>query len=138
MAERDNRFLLVRELIKGQEVLNQPAGHLDPGESLEQACIRETMEETSYEFMPDRLCGVYRWHPENHTEKTYLRFSFSGKVGKNLNKPLDSGILRAEWLTLEEIHQNQQALRTPMVLQCILDYLHKPSYPLKVFNPDFL
>ena len=65
ICQKEGRFLLVKESILGQEVFNQPAGHLDPGESLEQAVIRETLEETSYEFTPTGLCGIYRYLPDS-------------------------------------------------------------------------
>ena len=142
ICEKDGRFLLVKENIQGQKVLNQPAGHLDPGESLEQAVIRETLEETSYLFTPTGLCGIYRFVPESgpeaHSNRTYLRFSFAGIVGECLNLPLDDGIISAVWMTLDEIKQSQSQHRSPMVLQCVLDYLEKPTYPLQLFSPDFL
>ena len=142
ICEKQGRFLLVKEEINGDEVFNQPAGHVEPGESIEQAVIRETLEETSYEFSPTGLCGIYRYIPDSGPEadanRTYLRFSFSGTVGECLNKPLDDGIISAEWMTLEEIKQSQSRHRSPMVLQCILDYIEKPAYPLQIFSPDFL
>lgn len=137
ICERDKRFLLVRERVQGRIVLNQPAGHLDPGETLEQAVVRETLEETSYDFTPSNLVGVYRYVLDQPENETYIRFAFSGNLGEQHNLPLDDGIIAAEWLSLDEIHQNHEILRGPMVLQCILDYLQKPSYPLQVFSPSF-
>lgn len=137
ICERDGRFLLVREKINGIEVLNQPAGHLDPGETLEQAVIRETLEETSYRFVPRELSGIYRFLPEQNSNETHLRFAFSGDTGDCLNQPLDKGIIAAEWMTLEQIQASRAQHRSPMVLQCILDYLHEPSYPLQVFSAAF-
>ncbi len=137
VCQRDDAFLLVRERVHGQECLNQPAGHLDPGESLEQAVIRETMEETSYRFKPTALCGIYRWQPDDHSNRTYMRFAFCGELGENLQQPLDDEIIAAEWLTLQQIQQQRAILRSPMVEQCILDYLDKPSYPLQVFSSNF-
>ena len=137
IVERNGRFLLVRELIEGREMFNQPAGHIEPNESIEQAVIRETLEETSYPFTPQKLCGIYRYIPDPSSKLTYLRFSISGIVGDNLNKPLDTGIISAEWMTLDEIRQSQHSHRSPMVLQCVLDYLEKPSYPLQVFSSSF-
>lgn len=136
ICERDNQFLLVTEKVDGQIVLNQPAGHLDPGETLEQAVIRETREETSYTFTPQNLVGVYRYQP-GQSDITYLRFAFSGEVGEKLNSPLDTDIISAQWMSLDEIRQNHATHRSPMVLQCILDYLQKPSYPLQVFSSEF-
>ncbi len=137
IAERDGRFLMVRESIEGREMFNQPAGHVEPNETIEQAVIRETLEETSYPFKPKQLCGIYRFIPDYSSNLTYLRFSFSGIVGDNLNKPLDTGIISAEWMTLDQIRQSQESHRSPMVLQCVLDYLEKPSYPLQVFSSSF-
>ena len=138
VCQRDDAFLLVRERVHGRECLNQPAGHLDPGESLEQAVIRETLEETSYQFKPTALCGIYRWQVEDHSDRTYLRFAFCGEIGEHLQQPLDDEIIAAEWLTLQQIQDNRDILRTPMVEQCILDYLEKPSYPLQIFSSNFL
>ena len=138
ICERDGRFLLVREQVDGQVVLNQPAGHLDPRESLQHAVIRETLEETAYDFEPQRLTGIYRYIPDTSSSQCSLRIAFSGIIGQRHERALDEGIIAAEWMTLEEIEQNQHLLRTPMVMQCILDYLQKPSYPLQVFSPDFL
>lgn len=139
ICESANRFLLVRELVDGREVYNQPAGHLDPGETIEQAVIRETLEETAYDFTPLKLTGVYRYLLDPAvTDKTYIRFAFSGTIGQHHDQPLDEGILSAEWMTLDEIRQSQEKHRSPMVLHCILDYLQKPAYPLQVFSADFL
>jgi 8-oxo-dGTP pyrophosphatase MutT (NUDIX family) len=137
IAERDSRFLMVRESIDGREMFNQPAGHVEPNETIEQAVIRETLEETSYPFTPKQLCGIYRFIPDPSSNLTYLRFSISGEVGGNLNQQLDTGIISAEWMSLDEIHQSQESHRSPMVLQCVLDYLEKPSYPLQVFSSSF-
>lgn len=138
ICERDGRFLLVREEVDGQIVLNQPAGHLDPDESLEQAVIRETLEETAYDFTPQQLTGIYRYAPDATSPQCFLRFAFSGLTGQRRDLTLDKGIIAAEWMSLEEIEQNQHLLRTPMVMQCILDYLQKPAYPLQIFSPEFL
>jgi 8-oxo-dGTP pyrophosphatase MutT (NUDIX family) len=137
IIEQDRRFLMVRELINGREMFNQPAGHLEPNETIEQAVIRETLEETSYQFTPRQLCGIYRITPEPENNRTYLRFAFSGDLGEKLNRPLDQDILSTEWMTLDQIRATQHAHRTPLVLQCILDYQEKPSYPLQVFSSAF-
>ena len=128
---------MVTERIDGQLTYNQPAGHLEPGETIEQAVIRETLEETSYPFKPHQLCGIYRYTPDSSNSLTYLRFCFSGDTGACLNQPLDSDIISAQWMTLDEIRETRPAHRSPMVMQCILDYLEKPSYPLQVFSSTF-
>lgn len=139
ICQRNGKFLLIREMVHGKEVINQPAGHLDPGESLEQAVIRETQEETAYDFTPERLCGIYRGVPEgSDIQQTIIRFSFSGTIGKKHPQALDKGIIKTEWMSLEEIKKTQAMHRSPLVLQCVLDYLHKPSYPLQVFSRDFI
>jgi 8-oxo-dGTP pyrophosphatase MutT (NUDIX family) len=135
IIEQQGRFLLVKEIIEGQEVYNQPAGHLEPNETLQQAVTREVLEETAHPFEPLSLVGVYRFVPG--ADKTYLRFEFSGTVFTPLNQPLDREIVSAEWLDLEQIKQLQDQHRSPMVLQCILDYLNKPAYPLDVFSAEF-
>ncbi len=138
IAEHDGRFLMVKEMIEGRVQYNQPAGHLEAGETIQQAVIRETLEETSYPFTPHQLCGIYRYTPDPASQLTYLRFAISGKVGDCLNQPLDADIISATWMTLDEIRETQEAHRSPMVLQCVLDYLEKPSYPLQVFSSAFL
>jgi 8-oxo-dGTP pyrophosphatase MutT (NUDIX family) len=138
ICEKDQRFLIVREMVHGKEMLNQPAGHLEPGETLQQAVIRETLEETAYDFTPSRFIGIYRYVPDSQKDNSYLRFAFTGKAGKQHQQPLDEGIISAHWMTLDELHQTRAIHRAPMVLQCVLDYLHKPSYPLQVFSSEFL
>lgn len=138
IIEQQGQFLLVKELIDGREVYNQPAGHLEAGESLQQAVVREVLEETAHPFDPESLVGIYRFEPgAGQSTKTYLRFAFSGKVGIPLEQALDSDIIDAEWLDLEQIKQLEAQHRSPMVLQCILDYLNKPAYPLDVFSAEF-
>src|SRR5437773_11738744 len=103
VIERGRKFLLVEELFDGQRVLNQPAGHLDPGESLEAACVREVLEETAHDFTPRKLVGVYRWFfvPK---DVTYLRFFFSGEAGSFLpERKLDKGIVSLHWVAMEVV-----------------------------------
>lgn len=138
IIEQQGRFLLVKELIDGREVYNQPAGHLEPGESLPHAIVREVLEETAHPFEPESLVGIYRFESgTGQSGRTYLRFAFSGKVSKPVEQPLDKEIISAEWLNLEQISQLQAQHRSSMVLQCILDYLNKPTYPLDIFSAEF-
>jgi len=137
IVERQDKFLIVREEIKGREVINQPAGHLDEDESLIEAVIRETLEETQYEFTPTGLQGIYRSTADDDPEITYLRFLFRGEVGKHFNGELDQGIIAAEWLSLDEIRACQHQHRSPLVLQCIEDYLSQPPCSLNVFSRLF-
>jgi 8-oxo-dGTP pyrophosphatase MutT (NUDIX family) len=132
VIERDRRFLIVEEEVEGLVVYNQPAGHLEPDESLIAAVVRETLEETAYHFQPQALTGIYRWRsPLNET--TYLRACFSGQCGKQeAGRALDEGILRAVWMDRQEIAAKQTQLRSPLVLRCIDDCLAGKSYPLEI------
>ena len=137
ITERDGKFLLVKEKVNGRIVFNQPAGHLDPGESLTEAVIRETIEETQYEFTPTGLQGIYRLVPDLNSDLTYIRFLFRGITGNNLRGNLDEGIISAEWMSYDEIQSCREHHRSPLVLQCIEDYLHKQPYPLDIINHMF-
>jgi 8-oxo-dGTP pyrophosphatase MutT (NUDIX family) len=134
VIERDGRFLLVEEETAEGVRLNQPAGHLDPGESLLAAAARETLEETAFEFKPTQLIGVYLWRsepPPASNAVTYLRFSFCGDLGaRDPERALDDGILRALWLTREEIAARAAQHRSPLVQRCVDDYVAGVRYPL--------
>ena len=136
VVEHDNKFLLVEEKPDDSSgiVLNQPAGHLDPGESIIAGAIRETLEETAYNFSPQALIGIYQWHAHS-IDTTYLRFAFSGQVtGHDPNRILDDGIIRAVWLSLEDIQQAISRHRSPLVMQCMKDYLAGKQYPLDLLT----
>ena len=137
LCENQGRFLLVQEQVNGDIVFNQPAGHLEQGESLIEAVIRETREETQYEFTPTGLLGIYRFMPDDAEDLTYLRFLFCGRVGKQLNGQLDDGIIAAEWMSYEQIKSCQARHRSPMVMQCIDDYLDKTPCSLDLLSPHF-
>ncbi len=134
IVERDGKFLLVEEKADGRLVLNQPAGHLDDGESLLDAVVRETLEETAWHFSPEALLGVYRWtHPEKRI--TYLRFAFIGRVTRyDEKRTLDREIVRTLWLTPEEIRAEQARHRSPQVQRCLNDYLASRRYPLELLS----
>lgn len=133
VIEQDGKFLLVEELIKGQRVLNQPAGHLEAGESLQSAVIREVQEETARRFMPSALTGVYLW-PMPQADHSYLRFCFTGTVSeRNPAQELDEGILDTCWLDYESILAHTH-LRSPMVLKCVEDYLAHQRIPLDLLH----
>jgi 8-oxo-dGTP pyrophosphatase MutT (NUDIX family) len=136
VIERGGRFLLIQERIGDQLVLNQPAGHLDPGESLAAACRREAMEETAHHFEPTALVGIYRWR-DPRKDFTFLRFAFRGKVGAAENRPLDKEIVGVHWLAPEEIRARRAEHRSPLVQQCVDDYLAGRSYPLDVFPREY-
>jgi 8-oxo-dGTP pyrophosphatase MutT (NUDIX family) len=130
VAERDGRFLFVEERASGRVVVNQPAGHLEDGETFLEAVIRETLEETAWQFQPTAIVGVYVWRPE-HQSKTFLRIAFAGELGDHDSvRPLDHGILRTRWLTRNELTAPRLRLRSPLVTQCVDDYLAGARYPL--------
>jgi 8-oxo-dGTP pyrophosphatase MutT (NUDIX family) len=137
ICERDGRYLLVRENVEGRVVYNQPAGHLEPGETLLEAVVRETLEETRYPFEPRALQGVYRYRPVAPGAVTYLRFLFRGEVGERLEGELDQGIIAAVWLGYEEVKACRALHRSPMVMQCIDDFRNGPGYPLDVISQEF-
>ena len=128
----ENRFLLVEEHTHDGVRYNQPAGHLECGESLVQAVRRETREETAYDFLPEALLGIHQWRRED-TGITFLRFVFTGPLlAHDPAQPLDADIIAAHWLTLEEIRARQHQLRSPMVMRCIEDYRKGEFYPLSL------
>ena len=135
IIERSGRFLLVEERIRGRLVLNQPAGHLEDGEALLDAVIRETLEETAWQFTPEALLGIYQWRSaRGHTT---LRFAFTGNVhGYDAARPLDPPIVTTHWLAREEIAQRAARLRTPLVLRCVEDYLGGRRLPLHVLAAE--
>ena len=134
VIEREGRFLMVEERVGQSLVINQPAGHLEPNESLIEATIRETLEETAWRFEPEAVCGVYLWrHPER--DVTYLRVAFAGRVTEQLQeRSLDQGIQQALWLSRDELRQRATELRSPLVLRCIDDYLSGNRYPLELLT----
>ena len=134
VMERDGRFLLVEEDVDGRHLYNQPAGHWEEGETLAAGCSREALEETAHGFVPTHLLGVYRWKAPAE-DVTYLRFAFCGEVaGVEPGRPLDHGIVRAVWLTLEEIRELRPRHRSPLVLRCIEDWLSGRRFPLDLIS----
>lgn len=135
IIEKDDQFLLVEEEQGLPEtVFNQPAGHLDEGESLISAAIRETMEETAHTFIPTAIVGIYRWiEPKSGT--TYLRICFCGQAKPSQpGQPLDDGIVAARWFAIDEINALSHRLRSPLVKHCIDDYLAGKRYPLELLT----
>ena len=134
IVEHDGKFLLVEEVVNGNAVINQPAGHVEHGESLVEAAIRETLEETGWHVDIDSLVSMYRWQsPE--TDDTFFRFSFCGSARKHEDtRELDDGILRAVWMTADELQAIEPQLRSPMVMRCIEDYRANKRYSLDVLT----
>jgi 8-oxo-dGTP pyrophosphatase MutT (NUDIX family) len=128
VVERHGQYLLVEELAGSNLVRNQPAGHLEEGESLEQAVIRETREETGYAFVPEAVVGIYLWRSASGA--TYLRVAFSGHVTGTPDTPLDPDIVRADWFSPEELRQDRVRLRSPLVMRCIEDHANGRQLPL--------
>jgi len=137
VIERDGRFLFVEEEANGRRVLNQPAGHLDPGESLLQAVIRETLEETAHRITPTALLGIYRWRYDKE-DVTFLRFAFRARVdGVEAGRALDKEIIAALWLTPAELAARRAEHRSPLVQQSVDDYLAGRSFPLDVLSKAY-
>lgn len=123
LVERAGRFLCVEERTVDGVRLNQPAGHLEAGESLVEACVREALEETAHHVVVESLVGIYQW-PRPDRDVTYLRFAFACRVqSEEVGRALDDGILRAIWLTPDELAANAARHRSPMVARCMADYL---------------
>jgi len=136
VIERDGKFLFVEELQDGRRVLNQPAGHLDPDETLLDACVREVLEETAHRFEPTGLVGIYRWFYQP-ADVTFLRFCFSGKVLGAGSTPLDSEILGLHWLNAQEIKDKAPQHRSPLVQQCVDDYLLRRNFSLDLLSKAY-
>ncbi len=144
VIERDGQYLLIEEHTPEGLRLNNPAGHLDPGESPAQGVVRETLEETTHRFTPTALVGVYlsRFQrvgsPGTGDEDiTYLRFAFCGELGEAVpGLSLDTGIVRTLWLTPDEVRASAARHRSPLVLRCMEDHLAGLRYPLDLVQTD--
>jgi 8-oxo-dGTP pyrophosphatase MutT (NUDIX family) len=140
VIERDGRYLLVEEQTPEGLRLNNPAGHLEPGESPQQGVAREALEETARPFEPKALVGVYLTRvqrPGRSDDVTYLRFAFCGSVGEpEPGRALDHGIVRTLWLTPQEIEASRDRHRSPLVWQCVADHLAGRRYPLELVGTD--
>ena len=140
IIERDGKFLLVEEHTQEGLKLNNPAGHLDAGESLVQACVREALEETARHFTPTHLLGMYMSRferPSTGEDITYLRFAFCGSVGEQIaGQALDTPIVRTLWLSIDEIRASSAQHRSPLLLRCVEDYLAGQRMPLSSIHTD--
>jgi 8-oxo-dGTP pyrophosphatase MutT (NUDIX family) len=138
VVEQGGRFLLVEEHTADGLRLNNPAGHLDPGESLLQAVVREVLEETACVFTPSHLVGVYLARLQRGIEDiTYLRFAFAGTVGPpDVGRLLDTGIVRTLWLTPAEVEASRERHRSPLLWRCVQDHQAGRRYPLDALSTD--
>jgi ADP-ribose pyrophosphatase YjhB (NUDIX family) len=140
IVERDGRYLLVEEHTPEGLRLNNPAGHLEPGESLLQGVLRETLEETACRFAPEALVGVYQarlQRPARGEDVSYLRFAFCGTVGDaEPGRALDHGIVRTLWLTPQQVQASIERHRSPLVWRCIADHLAGQRHPLQLLSTD--
>ncbi|MGI4777901.1 MAG: NUDIX hydrolase [Janthinobacterium lividum] len=146
VIERDGRFLLVEEHTGDGLRLNTPAGHLEPGESPAEGCAREALEETAHPFTPTALVGIYMTRffqreqgarPDAEADVTYLRFAFAGTLGTfESGRALDDGIVRTLWMTPEEIRASVERHRSPLLLQCIEDFVAGRRHPLSLIHVD--
>ena len=138
VIHKNGQFLLVEEIKFGKAVFNQPAGHVEAGESLIEACVRETLEETGYLIEPKALLGFYRYYAKaNNTH--YMRCTIIATVIEKKTEQLDPDIKAAHWLNLDQINNlnQQQALRSPLVLSNIKDYLAGRSFDIKAIDEQF-
>lgn len=140
VIERKGRYLLVEEHTPEGLRLNNPAGHLEPGEALAAACAREALEETTHTFTPTALVGIYLSRfvrPATGEEISYLRFAFCGELGPQVaGRNLDAGIVRTLWLTPEEVRASRERHRSPLLLRCIEDHLAGQRHPLALLHTD--
>lgn len=133
VIQKDERFLLVEEYSEGfaHPVYNQPAGHVEAGETLIQAALRETLEETAWQVEITGFLGIYTYTPPMFPDRTYFRFCFLASAIIDTAQPLDEGIIQAIWLTLDEL-QNSGRARSPLVIKAIQDALSGQKYPLSM------
>lgn len=140
VIERDGRFLMIEEETSEGLRINNPAGHLDPGETPAEGCAREALEETAWHFRPTGLLGVYisRFQRSVTGEDiTYLRFAFTGELGhEEVGRALDVGIIRTLWMTPDELRATAERHRSPLVLRCLEDYLAGVRLPLSAIYCD--
>ncbi|WP_269531184.1 NUDIX hydrolase [Chitinimonas sp. BJYL2] len=136
IVERDGRYLLVEEHTADGLRFNQPAGHLDHGESLLAASVREAREETGYTVIPTALVGIYQWSPPGKPGLTYLRVAYAAELDERapVATELDPDILRPVWLGYDELLACRERHRSPLVLQCIDDYRAGRRYPLELIS----
>jgi ADP-ribose pyrophosphatase YjhB (NUDIX family) len=134
VIKHNDKYLLVTDVTHGGLKLNQPAGHVEDNEGLTDAITREVKEETGLDFQPKYLVGIYL--AKITTDNSYLRFCFGGDISGDIENPepdaADDGVIDAHWYSLDEIKKNEKELRTPLVKQCINDFLAGKNYPIEI------
>jgi 8-oxo-dGTP pyrophosphatase MutT (NUDIX family) len=136
VVEKDDRFLMVKETKFGRQVINQPAGHVQPGEDILRAAVRETLEETGWDVSINGFLGISTYYAKSNGV-TYYRMSFVAKaINFNSESALDTDIDCALWMSLEEIEAEKHRLRSEMVLACIEDYRAGRIFPLEIFRNE--
>ena len=134
VVERDGRYLIVEEFINGELRLNQPAGHWEEGETLVEAVRRETLEEAAWDIEPSHFLGTYVWQPAS-LPYPFVRFAFiADALRHHPDRKLDDGIVRALWMTREELLARRDEWRSPSVIQCIDDHRAGCRYPLDIIR----
>ena len=138
VIEKDGRYLLVEEETSEGLMLNNPAGHLDAGESPAEGCAREALEETAHRFTPTALVGIYMARSRQAgLDVTYMRFAFCGELGeREPGRALDTGIVRTLWMTPDEVRASVSRHRSPLLLQCVEDHLAGRRHPLSLVHVD--
>lgn len=134
IVKKDNHFLMVTETDMDVIVLNQPAGHVEPGEDISRAAIRETLEETGWQVSLTGFIGIYTYK-SNRNGITYYRLCFIAEpIEKDNSQPIDSDIDEVHWMTAQEIRDRIHEHRSPLVLKCLEDYLQGRIFPLEIFR----
>lgn len=133
VIERGNDMMLVEEIIDGRRVLNQPAGHLEPGESLLDAVRRETLEETAWTFEPEAIVGIYQWVSPDRI--AFVRVAFSGAlIAHDPHRALDPDIEAVRWLPFQALQSDPDRLRSPLVERCASDFRADRRFPLDLLR----
>jgi len=135
ICEHDGLFLMVKETVHGKVVYNQPSGHIEDNESIIEAALRETLEETAHQVKAQYLNGIYRYRVSS--ELTFIRFSLVCHLITKTEQNIDPDIDSVHWLSYDEIVTLKDELRSPLVLKSIEDYKKGTTYPLSLIDNNF-
>lgn len=136
IIERDGKYLLIQERSEGQLVYNQPAGHLEANESLAEAAVRETLEETGWDVNIEGLVGIALYHSPINGITYHRNTFFASPIHHHPDQPLDEGIKAAVWMTYEEMLDNKQSMRSPLVIKAVEQYRDGHRYPLEMIYSE--